>query len=153
VFGISTPFSSIHVPNGDYAHSGAADGERYEQASPGTGLPKRQVPLLSPGAADIAAHDKGIVEEHILSLFGADSMPLPVLVRVCFIPFKTGTAIEGIAAFRHITKYISAIYKRRDEAEDWSATSSKEGLSETCPTSSPHQHLAVLSPCRMVGGG
>src|ERR1039457_7291032 len=102
VFGIGISFSSIHVPNGDYAHQRTADGERHEQASPTAGLPKGVVPFLPPGVADIAAHDQGLVEEHILSLFGADSMTLPVLVPIGFVPFKTGTGIEWILAFRHV---------------------------------------------------
>jgi hypothetical protein len=64
--------------------------------------------------ADIATYDQGFVEEHALGLFGANAMPLPVLVRVCFVPFKTGTRIERTFAFRHITKYISAIYTKQD---------------------------------------
>ena len=96
-----------------------------EQASPAVGLPKRVVPLLTPGVADIAAHDQRFVEEHVLGIFGADSMPFPVLVRVCFVPFETGTGIERILAFRHSNKYISAIYKTQDEPEAWSASFSK----------------------------
>src|ERR1019366_5184268 len=59
-------------------------------------------------------HDQGFVEEHALCLFGANSMPLPVLVRVCFVPLKTGTCIERTFAFHYITKYISAIYTTQD---------------------------------------
>src|ERR1017187_4400514 len=89
--------------------------EGHEQVSPATGLPKRVVPLLTPGVADIAAHDQRFVEEHVLGIFGADSMTFPVLVRVRFVPFETGTGIERVFAFRHINKYISAIYKIQDE--------------------------------------
>src|ERR1035438_4851669 len=124
VFGIGILFSSIHVPNGDYAHQRTADGEGHEQESPAVGLPKRVVPLLAPGVAGIATHDQGFVEEHALGLFGANSMPLPVLVRVCFVPFKTGTCIERTFAFHYITKYISAIYTAQDGPEVWSASAS-----------------------------
>src|SRR5208283_2405587 len=74
---------------------------------------KRVVPLLPPRVTNIAARHQGLVEKDVLSLFGADSMPLPVLVRICFVPFETGTGIEGIVPFRHITEYISAIYARQ----------------------------------------
>jgi hypothetical protein len=51
--------------------------------------------------ADIAPHDQGFVEEHGLGIVRADSMPFPVLVRVGFVPFETGTGIERVRAFRH----------------------------------------------------
>jgi hypothetical protein len=117
VFGIGIPLPSIHVPNGDHAHKGSADRERHEQASPSAGVPKRVVSFFPPGVPDIAAHDQRLIEEDVLSLFRADSMPLPVLVCICFVPLKTATAIEGIAAFRHITEYISAIYTKQEGSD------------------------------------
>jgi hypothetical protein len=151
VFGIGIPFSSIHVPDGDYAHKGSADGERHEQVSPAAGLPKRVVPFFPPGVSDIAAHDQGLVEEDVLSLFGADSMPLPVLVRVCFVPFKTGAAIEEIARFRHITEYISAIYTKQDEPAQRSATSSKVAYRKRTSADLP-RHVAEKRALLTVGG-
>jgi hypothetical protein len=101
VFAIGIPFSSIHVPNGDYPHQRTADGEGHEQVSAAVGLPKCVVPLLTPGVADIAPHDQGLVEEHGLGIVGADSMPFLVLLRVCFVPFETGTGIERVLTFGH----------------------------------------------------
>src|ERR1035441_9838433 len=54
VFGIGILFSSIHVPNGDYAHQRTADGEGHEQASPAVGLPKRNATKVSSSRSVIA---------------------------------------------------------------------------------------------------
>ena len=64
--------------------------------------PRALVPFLPPGMTDIAADNQRLVEEDIFDLFRSDAMPLPILVRVGFIPFKTRTRFERIFLFRHI---------------------------------------------------
>src|ERR1017187_4399512 len=146
VFGISISFSSIHVPNGDYAHQRTADGERHEQASPTAGLPKGVVPFLPPGVADVAAHDQGLVEEHVLSLFRADSMAVPVFLRVGFVPFKTGTGIEWIFAFRHITSIYLPYTRSKTSQKSGAQVPRKWGL---LPLRSPVAAGEGESPIRV----
>jgi hypothetical protein len=78
-------------------------------------------------------------------------MPLPVLVRVCCVPFKTGAAIEEIARFRHITEYISAIYTKQDEPAQRSATSSKVAYRKRTSADLP-RHVAEKRALLTVGG-
>src|ERR1035437_10424362 len=101
VLGIGIPFFSVHVPNGDYTQKRTADRERNEQVSPAAGLPKCVIPPLLPGVAHIAANGQGFIEKHIFGFFRGDLMPLPILVRVAFIPFKPGTSIQRVFTFRH----------------------------------------------------
>jgi hypothetical protein len=110
VFGINILLPAIHVPNGDYAQQRTADSEGHEQVSSAVSLPQRVVPLLTPRVADIAPRDQGFVEEYGLGIVGADSMPLSILLHVCFVPLETGTGIERVCTFPHTNQCISLPY-------------------------------------------
>jgi hypothetical protein len=52
--------------------------------------------------ADVGGNEQGFVEEDVLRLFRGDPMPLPIFLRIAFIPLKTCTALERvIASVRH----------------------------------------------------
>lgn len=51
--------------------------------------------------ADIAADHQRFIEEDILGFFRSYPMTFPILVRVGFIPFKTGTRFERVLFLRH----------------------------------------------------
>src|ERR1035437_1348096 len=87
--------------------------------------------------AHIAAHDQGFIEKHTFGFFRGDLMPLPVFVRVAFIPFKPGTSIQRVSAFRHDFS-IYLIYTPRNRVRYTSGN--------TTASSSSSVHVASVTP-------
>jgi hypothetical protein len=96
-------FIPVHVPTGDNADQPAANREGGKKKSPRDRLSQRVVPLFSFSMAQVAPDHEGFMEEYFLRFPGPDRMPLPVLLRIGFVPFKSGTPLQWVFAGHNLS--------------------------------------------------
>jgi hypothetical protein len=89
-------FIPVHISGGNYAYQLPSDGKCDEQAPTGGCVPECIVSFFFLRMAQVAAYYERLAKEDVFGFFRRNTVPLPVLERVGFVPVKPNALLEGI---------------------------------------------------------